>query len=134
VCLTAAAKSALPVVRPWEYFNELIGGSKNAYLYFNDEGVDVGQRSKERAASYHQVLEPLADKPFVEIYNNKTELTARGVKTRGTTTASPCIWPLRQRLQPMPDFLTRQHSGTTSPFATTHQAPVLVTADLSRPM
>lgn len=83
VCIAAAAVSALPVMRPWEYFNELIGGTKNSYLYFNDEGVDVGQRTKELAAYYHQVLEPLGDKPFVEIFNNSTELNARGVNMQG---------------------------------------------------
>ncbi len=32
---------AAPVERPWEYFNELAGGSANSYHYFNDEGVDL---------------------------------------------------------------------------------------------
>jgi hypothetical protein len=50
-------------MRPWEYFNELIGGAKNGYLYFSDEGVDGWQRSKELAAYYHQVLEPRAKYP-----------------------------------------------------------------------
>jgi hypothetical protein len=56
--LLAAAVSALPAMRPWEYFSELIGGAKNGYLYFSDEGVDLGQRAKELAEYYHRVLEP----------------------------------------------------------------------------
>jgi len=35
-------------MRPWEYFNEFVGGPIRAYLYFSDEGVD--QRVKELAA------------------------------------------------------------------------------------
>ncbi len=33
--------SAVPVMRPWEYFNEFVGGPKNAYKYFDDEGTDL---------------------------------------------------------------------------------------------
>jgi len=49
VALAGAAASALPVVRPWEYYNELIGGPENAYLYFADEGVDLGQHEPPAA-------------------------------------------------------------------------------------
>ncbi|MBV9670065.1 MAG: hypothetical protein JOZ43_03830, partial [Acidobacteriales bacterium] len=56
--LLAALASALPVVRPWEYFNELAGGPRNAYLYFDDEGVDLGQRTKEFARYYQQAVQP----------------------------------------------------------------------------
>jgi hypothetical protein len=34
--LAIAALSALPVMRPWEYFNEIIGRASRAYLYFSD--------------------------------------------------------------------------------------------------
>jgi hypothetical protein len=61
-----AAWSALPVLRPWEYYNELVGGSEKAYLYFNDEGVDLYQRNKEIARYYHEVLEPAGDVPFLQ--------------------------------------------------------------------
>jgi hypothetical protein len=37
-------------MRPWEYFNEIVG-SKNAYLYFSDEGVDLSQRGNEAFSS-----------------------------------------------------------------------------------
>lgn len=63
--LVAAAASALPVMRPWEYFNEIIGSKKNAYLYFSDEGVDLGQRGKELAEYYHRVLEPSGEVPIL---------------------------------------------------------------------
>jgi len=61
----AAAASALPVMRPWEYFNEIIGGTKNGHLYFSDDGVDLWQRGKELAAYYHRVLEPAGEVPLL---------------------------------------------------------------------
>jgi hypothetical protein len=52
-------------MRPWEYFNEIIGGAKNGYLYFSDEGVDIWQRGKEIAEYYHRVLEPSGEVPIL---------------------------------------------------------------------
>jgi hypothetical protein len=49
--LVAAAVSALPAIRPWEYFNEMIGGAKNGYLYFSDEGVDTTRQGTCRILS-----------------------------------------------------------------------------------
>jgi hypothetical protein len=60
----AAALSALPVMRPWEYFNEIIGGPGQGYHYFNDEGVDLLQRGTEAAQYYHRVLEPAGEIPL----------------------------------------------------------------------
>jgi len=64
LALVAAAISAFPVMRPWGYFNEIVG-SKNAYLYFSDEGVDLGQRGNELEQYYHRVLEPSGEVPFL---------------------------------------------------------------------
>jgi tetratricopeptide (TPR) repeat protein len=75
--LIAAAISALPVMRPWEYFNEIIGGAKNGYLYFNDEGVDLWQRSKELASYYHRVLEPVGEIPLLAYGTPEPEKKAR---------------------------------------------------------
>src|ERR1043166_8396578 len=47
--IAASLISAIPVTRAWEYRNELFGGASGAYLNFSDEGVDVGQRTKELA-------------------------------------------------------------------------------------
>lgn len=66
LAFVAAAFSALPALRSWEYYNELVGGSKNAYLYFNDEGIDIYQRHREIARYYHDVLKPGGDVPFAE--------------------------------------------------------------------
>jgi len=78
-----AAASALPVARPWEYFNELIGGTQKGYLYFNDEGVDLGQRGQELAAYYHKVLEPANDRPFIMYLISQSELQARHLDFQG---------------------------------------------------
>lgn len=63
--IAIAAASALPVMRPWEYFNEIIGGPSRAWLYFSDEGVDLGQRVKELAHYYHRAVEPSGEIPFI---------------------------------------------------------------------
>jgi hypothetical protein len=75
--LFVAAASALPVMRPWEYFNEIIGGTKNGYLYFSDEGVDLSQRGKELAAYYHRVLEPAGEVPLLDYGMFEPEKKAR---------------------------------------------------------
>jgi hypothetical protein len=77
VALIAAAASALPVMRPWEYFNEVIGGTSNGHRYFSDEGVDLWQRGKELAAYYHGVLEPLGEVPLLVYGINEPEEKAR---------------------------------------------------------
>jgi tetratricopeptide (TPR) repeat protein len=59
-----AAVSALPVMRPWEYYNELVGGPANAWRWFGDEGVDMEQRSRETIRLY-QELEAAGKRPYV---------------------------------------------------------------------
>jgi Dolichyl-phosphate-mannose-protein mannosyltransferase len=75
--VVAAAASALPVMRPWEYFNEIIGGTKNGHLYFSDEGVDLWQRGKELAAYYHRFLEPAGELPLLAYGIFEPEAKAR---------------------------------------------------------
>jgi len=76
VAVVMAAASALPVMRPWEYFNEFIGGPGRAYLYFSDEGVDLGQRVKELATYYHRAVEPSGQVPFI-FYGPVSEVEER---------------------------------------------------------
>ena len=78
-----ASVSALPVLRPWEYFNEMIGGSKNAYKYFSDEGVDLGQRSKEMIEYYRQYLKPKGEMADVIYDTSEEELKGRDVEYLG---------------------------------------------------
>ncbi len=65
VALIAALASAIPVLRPWEYYNETVGGSERAYLYFNDEGIDVEQRVGELLKYYNENLKPAGEIPFL---------------------------------------------------------------------
>ena len=65
VALIAALVSAIPVMRPWEYFNEIAGGTSGGHRYFNDEGVDLSLRSNEAVRYYHEVLKPTGEIPYV---------------------------------------------------------------------
>ena len=84
LALVAAALSALPQMRPWEYFNEFAGGTSNAYRYFTDEGVDLGQRTKELAQFYRKELQPAHLRPDC-IYNfSDEEMYGRGIDCFGS--------------------------------------------------
>jgi hypothetical protein len=72
-----AAFSALPNTRPWEYFNEIVGGSGNGYLYFDDEGVDLGQRTKELAGYYNDRIRPTGEVPLFQYPIQRAERIAR---------------------------------------------------------
>ena len=74
-----AAVSAVPQMRPWEYFNALAGGAEHGYLYFNDEGVDLSQRIGEAADFYHRELEAKGDVPFLAYFSNSADRRARGM-------------------------------------------------------
>jgi hypothetical protein len=77
-----ACASALPALRPWEYFNEFVGGTQNAYKYFDDEGVDLGQRSKELVAYYRQFLKS-RELAYVIYGTTDEELKGRDVEFLG---------------------------------------------------
>lgn len=79
ILLVAAMISAVPQMRPWEYFNELAGGAEDGYLYFNDEGVDLSQRVGEAARFYHDELEAKGDIPFFAYFSNSNDRKARGM-------------------------------------------------------
>ncbi|HZH33370.1 MAG TPA: hypothetical protein VEX64_00950, partial [Pyrinomonadaceae bacterium] len=83
VGLFAALISAIPVMRPWEYFNETVGGTANAHRYFNDEGVDLGLRSKELADYYNQNIKPTGEIPYVAYFGSYNELKKRGLDYLG---------------------------------------------------
>lgn len=65
LCIVFAMISAIPVMRPWEYFNESIGGTANGHRYFDDEGVDLYQRSEEAVRYYHDVMKPKGERPYL---------------------------------------------------------------------
>ncbi len=61
---------ALAVERPWEYHNILVGGTGQAYRYFRNDGIDLGQRDKEIADYCHRILEPTGEVPFLIYYRS----------------------------------------------------------------
>lgn len=74
-----AMASAVPVIRPWEYYNEIVGGKDNAWHFFSDEGLDSGQRAKEIAAYYHQHMKPKGEIPYIAYSESYSEDDWRGV-------------------------------------------------------
>ena len=73
VALMVAIVSAVPVMRPWEYFNEFAGGTSGAYEYFSDEGVDLGLRLKEIAQFNDEHLKPAGELPFLLYFSSSVE-------------------------------------------------------------
>jgi hypothetical protein len=90
VAFALALVSAIPVVRPWEYYNEFIGGSANGFRYFNDEGLDVFLRGRELAQYYHEHLEPFGEVPYITYAVSRQEKLRRGIHWVGED-------PLRDR-------------------------------------
>jgi len=84
LAFVAAAVSALPQMRPWEYFNEFAGGTSNAYKYFYDDGVDVGQRTKELARFYAAEVRPAHMRPDCLYDFSDEEMYARGIDCFGS--------------------------------------------------
>jgi tetratricopeptide (TPR) repeat protein len=78
-----ACVSAVPVLRPWEYFNEFVGGTKNGYKYFSDEGVDLGQRTKEIIDYYRKFLKPAGESPTIIYETSNEELKGRDAEYLG---------------------------------------------------
>lgn len=76
--LVTAGISAIPVLRPYEYYNEIIG-MKKAYLYFNDEGLDAEQRKKELVKYYLEKVKPTGEIPRVYYAIARFESKARGL-------------------------------------------------------
>ncbi len=79
VALLGALISAVPIMRPWEYYNEAVGGTANGHRYFNDEGVDLGQRTKELVDYYNKNLKPNGEIPYVLYFSSDTEQRRRGL-------------------------------------------------------
>lgn len=80
-----AMASAIPVLRPWEYYNELVGAKDNAWRHLCDESTESGQRAKELAAYYHQYLEPKGEIPYIEYGESYAEDDRRGLPSMQAT-------------------------------------------------
>jgi len=71
--------SAVPVLRPWEYYNETVGGAANGYLYFSDEGIDITLRTKELAKYYNENLKPTGAIPYIVYPMRVVERKSRNI-------------------------------------------------------
>ena len=79
VALLGALISVVPIMRPWEYYNEAVGGTANGHRYFSDEGVDLGQRTKELVDYYNTNLKPNGEVPYVLYFSSDIEFRRRGL-------------------------------------------------------
>jgi hypothetical protein len=72
------AVTVLPQRRIWEYHNVLAGGSENAWRSFDNESVDLGQRTPELIAFYKSHIAPAP--VMTTYYALHEQLQAGGVK------------------------------------------------------
>jgi Dolichyl-phosphate-mannose-protein mannosyltransferase len=72
------AVTVLPQRRIWEYHNALAGGSQNAWRSFDNESVDLGQRTGEFVAFYKTNIAPAP--VMIAYWALHEQLMAGGVK------------------------------------------------------
>jgi hypothetical protein len=78
VAILSIAVTVLPQRRIWEYHNFLAGGAHNAWRGFDNESVDLGQRTPELIAFYKSHIAPA---PLMVGYMAlREQLKAAGVK------------------------------------------------------
>ncbi len=65
----------------WEYHNELVGGTQNAYKYFDNEGLDLGQRYPQLRDYYRRVIAP-SGLPLYTRFASEEILRADNVRFR----------------------------------------------------
>ncbi|GHC00778.1 tetratricopeptide repeat protein [Thermomonas carbonis] len=71
-----AAGMTLREPRLWEYHNELAGGSKNAYRYFGNEGLDLGQRFHEIRGFHDRVIAPSGEPLYIDYWMGEQQIRA----------------------------------------------------------
>ena len=71
-----AAGMTLREPRLWEYHNELVGGSKDAYRYFGNEGLDLGQRFHEVRAFHDRVIAPSGEPMYIDYWMGEEQVRA----------------------------------------------------------
>ncbi|MEY4581776.1 MAG: hypothetical protein RL701_6479, partial [Pseudomonadota bacterium] len=87
--IAVTALTVLPVTRPWEYYNELVGGAANSWRYFTDDGVDMRQRTRDLAQYYDKHVRGTREAVY-ELYDMAREES----QTRGLTLRSLDSEPL----------------------------------------
>jgi hypothetical protein len=82
-CLAAATLMTVREPRLWEYHNELVGGTENAWRYFANEGIDLGQRTYEVEEYVRRVIKPSGQHFFLS-YDNVIEAETRALGIEGS--------------------------------------------------
>jgi hypothetical protein len=77
--LVAAVATTIREPRLWEYHNELVGGSADAYRYFGNEGLDLGQRFAEIRAFHDRVIAPTGQPLYSDYWMGETQVRAAGL-------------------------------------------------------
>jgi hypothetical protein len=83
VALPYVVTFAMTIREPsaWEYHNELVGGTPNAYKYFSNEGLGLGQRYPQLRDYYRRVIAP-SGLPLYSRFYPEEILRADGIQFR----------------------------------------------------
>ncbi|MEZ5439489.1 MAG: hypothetical protein R3F22_03655 [Lysobacteraceae bacterium] len=68
ILYVAALAMTITAPRLWEYANEMAGGSHEAWRYFKNEGIDLGQRFNEIRDFYRERIEPSGEPFYVDYW------------------------------------------------------------------
>src|SRR5690606_7653628 len=68
--------------RAWEYHNELVGGSAGAYRYFQNEGLDLGQRFHELRAFHDRHIAASGEPMYVDYWIGEEQMRAANLAYR----------------------------------------------------
>ncbi|MFI5184590.1 MAG: hypothetical protein ACHQNV_09340, partial [Vicinamibacteria bacterium] len=79
-CFAAAVAMTIGEPRLWEYHNELVGGTANAWRYFGNEGMDLGQRAYEVDRYVRDVVTPSGENFYLSYAIIEAETRALGIK------------------------------------------------------
>lgn len=82
ILFIAGAAMTLREPRLWEYHNELVGGSDDAYRYFQNEGLDLGQRFGELRAFHDRVIVPSGEPMYSDVWIGEEQMRAAGLRYR----------------------------------------------------
>lgn len=79
-----AAATVMTVREPraWEYHNELVGGTSGAWRYFDNEGLDLGQRFGELRAFHDRAIKPGGQPMYTGYWMGEEQLRAAGMNYR----------------------------------------------------
>lgn len=80
--LVGAVAMTISEKRAWEYHNELVGGSANAWKYFGNEGLDLGQRFGELRAFHDRVVKPSGEPLYSNYWVGEEQMRAASFNYR----------------------------------------------------